>query len=275
MICKVRDVAIHYKVFGEGRPIVSLHGFTLDHRSMVGCLEPIFKHRKGWQRIYLDIPGHGETPGKDWIKSSDDVLDLLFGFIDKVIPDKPYLVAGLSFGGYLARGLVNKKSDMVNGVLLIVPRIIGDPQERALPSKAVIERDEDFLAGLSPGDREDFEDVAVIQTGKHWQRYSQEITPAVKTADNAFLERFDPRKDEFSFELDSPSFIFEKPTLILVGRQDHWVGYRDAWKILENYPRATFAILDRAGHALQMEQPTLFNTLVSEWLDRVEEMLMS
>lgn len=273
MICKVRDVAIHYKIFGEGRPIVSLHGFTLDHRSMVGCLEPVFKYRKGWQRIYLDLPGHGETPGKDWIKSSDDVLDLLFGFIDKIIPDKLYLVAGLSYGGYLARGLVNKKSDMVNGILLIVPRIIGDPQERALPNKTVIEREEDFLAGLSPGDREDFEDVAVIQTSKHWQRYSQEITPAVKTADNAFLERFNPRKDEFSFELDSPSFIFEKPTLILVGRQDHWVGYRDAWKILENYPRATFAILDRAGHALQMEQPPLFNTLVSEWLDRVEEML--
>lgn len=271
MICKVRDVVIHYKIFGKGRPFVALHGFTLDHRSMVEGLEPSFKHRKGWQRIYLDLPGHGKTPGRDWIKSSDDVLDLLFGFINKIIPDQQYLVAGLSYGGYLARGLVNKKPDMVTGLLLIVPRIIGDPQERALPIKTVIVRDEDFLDGLSPVDREDFEDVAVIQTSKHWQRYSQEITPAVKTADTVFLERFDPRKDDFSFEIDSPSFIFEKPTLILVGRQDHWVGYRDAWNILENYPRATFAVLDRAGHALQLEQSKLFNTLVSEWLDRVEE----
>ncbi len=271
MICKVRGVAIHYKVVGDGRPVVSLHGSTLDHRSMVGCLEPIFKHRKGWQRIYLDLPGHGKTPGKDWIKSSNDILDLLFEFIDKIIPDKQFLVAGLSYGGYLAQGLVIKKPAMVNGLLLIVPRIIGNPQERTLPTKTVIAKDEDFLAGLPPVDREGFEEVAVIQTSKHWQRYSKDITPAVKIADTAFLERLDPRKDKFSFAIDSPSFIFDKPTLILVGRQDHWVGYRDAWKILENYPRATFAILDRAGHALQMEQPTLFDTLVCEWLDRVEE----
>ncbi|MFW9986922.1 MAG: alpha/beta fold hydrolase [Candidatus Odinarchaeota archaeon] len=275
MICKVRDVAIHYKVVGQGRPIVSLHGFTLDHRSMIGCFEPIFTHREGWQRIYLDLPGHGKTAGREWIQSSDDVLDLLFGFIDTVIPDKRYLVAGLSYGGYLAQGLVNKKSDMVDGVLLIVPRIVGNPQARALPPKMVIAREEAFLASLSPGDREDFEEVAVIQTQNHWQRYSQVITPAVKIADTAFLERFDPRKDDFSFAINSPSFRFDKPTLILVGRQDHWIGYRDAWNILEHYPRATFAVLDSAGHALQLEQSLLFNALVSEWLDRVEEMQIS
>jgi len=29
--------------------------------------------------------------------------------------------------------------------------------------------------------------------------------------------------------------------------------------------------LDTAGHNLQIEQPQLFNTLVNEWLDRIEE----
>jgi pimeloyl-ACP methyl ester carboxylesterase len=272
MICRVRDVPIHYKIFGEGKPIVSLHGFTLDHRSMVGGLEPIFKQRGGWQRIYLDLPGHGKTPGREWIKSSDDVLDLLVGFIDQIIPDKQYLVAGLSYGGYLAQGLVHQNADMINGLLLIVPRTIGNPQKRALPTKTVLAKEEAFLASLSLGDQEDFEEVAVIQTYNHWQRYSQEITPAVKLADTAFLERFDPRTNDFSFAIDSPSVRFDKPTLILVGRQDHWVGYRDSWNLLEKYPRATYAVLDQAGHALQLEQSLLFNTLVSELLDRVEEM---
>ena len=56
-----------------------------------------------------------------------------------------------------------------------------------------------------------------------------------------------------------------------MGRQDATVGYRDAWELIENYPRGTFAILDRAGHNLQIEQEGLFNALVNEWLDRVEE----
>ena len=56
-----------------------------------------------------------------------------------------------------------------------------------------------------------------------------------------------------------------------MGRQDSISGYRDAWAILENYPRATFAVLDRAGHGLGVEQRSLLGVLVDEWLDRVEE----
>jgi hypothetical protein len=40
---------------------------------------------------------------------------------------------------------------------------------------------------------------------------------------------------------------------------------------VDNYSRGTFAVLDRAGHGLEVEQETVFNCLASEWLDRVEE----
>ncbi len=53
--------------------------------------------------------------------------------------------------------------------------------------------------------------------------------------------------------------------------QNTLVGYRDAWEVIENYPRGTYAVLDRAGHHLQIEQPALFHSLVNEWPDRVEE----
>jgi hypothetical protein len=35
------------------------------------------------------------------------------------------------------------------------------------------------------------------------------------------------------------------------------------------WPRATFAVLDRAGHGLTFEQSALLTTLVDDWLDRV------
>jgi len=47
--------------------------------------------------------------------------------------------------------------------------------------------------------------------------------------------------------LDSP---FESPTLIITGRQDRVIGYQAAWDLIENNPRATFAVLDRASHFL-------------------------
>ena len=37
-----------------------------------------------------------------------------------------------------------------------------------------------------------------------------------------------------------------------------------------NYPHASLAVLDDAGHALPHEQPELLRALIAEWLARVE-----
>ena len=130
--------------------------------------------------------------------------------------------------------------------------------------------DPDLLAGLDLSEAEGFAYSAVVHDQRHLERYLSEWLPGIRTHNREFfLQLLDHA--EFSFDMDAPSEPFLKPTLILTGRQDHISGYRDQWDILENYPRATFAVLDRAGHRLQMEQEPLFNALVDEWLDRVEE----
>ena len=73
-----------------------------------------------------------------------------------------------------------------------------------------------------------------------------------------------------SFEV-APPVPFDSPTLILTARQDQIVGYRDIWDLMDSSPRATFAVLDRAGHFLPIEQEGLCPALLREWLDRVEE----
>ena len=273
MRCNINDCEVYYEMIGEGFPIIILHGSTLDSQSMTGCMEPIFEGRTGWKRIYIDFPGHGQTPGKDWIKGSDDILQVILDLIDRIIPETQFILVGISYGGYIARGILHHRFEQVAGLLLIVPRVVSHPSKRTLPAKSVIVRDEKFLSELDAQLREGFEEVAVVQTRSYGNRYVKEIVSGVELADNQFLERLQPTVDEFSFDVDKLPSRFEKPTLILVGRQDHWVGYQDAWTILENYPRATFAVLDRAGHALQIEQDNLFNSLVNEWLNRVEETL--
>jgi pimeloyl-ACP methyl ester carboxylesterase len=81
--------------------------------------------------------------------------------------------------------------------------------------------------------------------------------------------RLDPKRYAFSFDLAAAEKSFAKPVLIVTGRQDTTVGYRDAWDILESYPRATFAVLDRADHVWPVEQPNLLAALVDDWLTRI------
>lgn len=269
-MCRVGDCEIYYEIKGEGWPIFNLHGFTLDHRSMIGCMEPIFENRDGWKRIYLDLPGHGQTNGGNSVRNSEDVLRLLLDFIDVMTPETRFVIAGLSYGGYLARAITHLRPKQVNGLLLIVPGMVPLPENRTLPERTVFVKDEHLLKSLSAEEREEFESVSVIQTEDQWRRYKEEITVGSQLADRQYLERFDTTDDIFSFEQDMLSTSFGNPTLFLVGRQDQVVGYQDAWKVLENYPRASFAVLDRTGHALPLEQSQLFNGLVNEWLDRVE-----
>jgi predicted esterase len=56
MECKLKNITVHYESFGEGRPILLLHGTGVDHTYMMSDMEPLFKKRSGWKRIYPDCP---------------------------------------------------------------------------------------------------------------------------------------------------------------------------------------------------------------------------
>jgi pimeloyl-ACP methyl ester carboxylesterase len=270
MECIVREVPVYYESYGSGLPIILIHGYTPDHRLTKGCMEPLFAPRSGWQRIYFDLPGMGQTPGKEHIKSTDDMLDVVVDFIDAIIPGQPFLLAGVSYGGYLSRGVLQRKFDQVAGMALISPVIFGDRSQRDLPPRTIIVENAHLLASLAPADAEAYSAVAVVQEEQHWKRFRDELLSGIRTADEAFLQRMSQRYS-YSFEVDVLPQPFSKPVVILVGRQDHVTGYRDAWRILENYPRGTFAVLDQAGHHAHIEQSHLFQALIGEWLDRVQE----
>jgi pimeloyl-ACP methyl ester carboxylesterase len=265
VLCELPDASVSYEEFGEGRPILFLHGFSLDHSSMVYDFEPRFAKRSGWRRIYLDMPGHGGTAARDWMKGSDDTLKVVERFVDAVIGSERFVVAGTSYGALIARGLVHRRSSSVDGLVVTVPAIIAEPSERTLPPQTILLRDEALMSEARSEHMDGFMDLAVVQ-----ERSLLENAAALKrgTADEEFLRKF---KRRFSFDVDTLSAPFPAPALFVMGRQDHVVGYRDAWAIVENYPRATFAVLDRAGHLLGGEQPRLWPALVDEWLDRVEE----
>jgi len=103
MKCETGTATIDWEEHGEGRPILFLHGWTMNRRLEIADYEPIFAKRSGWRRIYPDLPGMGLSVAHD-IKCQDDMLAALLAFIDKVLPGQSFVLAGTSLGGYLARG---------------------------------------------------------------------------------------------------------------------------------------------------------------------------
>jgi pimeloyl-ACP methyl ester carboxylesterase len=197
------------------------------------------------------------------------MLQVVLKFIEKVIPDENFLIAGESYGGYLARGVIYHMAKRVDGLFLLCPAIIANHSKRNIPPHQAIVTDNALLSTLSKEDAEEFESTAVVQNEEIWQRYKKEIYSGVRIANAPFLEKLRNESFSFSFEVDALKEKFEKPVLFLLGRQDSSVGYKDAWNVLDNFPRGTFAVLDRGGHNLQLEQVEIFNILVNEWIDRV------
>ena len=121
-----------------------------------------------------------------------------------------------------------------------------------------------LVASLEPG----IASLVVVQSPMVIEAV-RPVAAEVQLADHTFLERLEAA-GPFSFDIDTLPVPFGSPTLILTARQDHVCGYRDAWDLLDTYPRATFAVLDRAGHFVPIEQDRLCHALMHEWLDRVE-----
>jgi len=266
MKCDLGDTAIFFETHGTGRPIVMLPGRPSDHHSMARFMEPLFAQRDGWLRIYPDLPGTGLTPGVERLATHDQMLNAMLAFIDKVIPGQRFVLASVSYGGYMACGVVSRKAALIDGLLLCVPLVKTSPQ---LPPRTMLVENPQLLAQLEPDEAQLIESLVVVQTSTVIEGVC-EVLAEVQKADHVFGARLEAAGPS-SFEADTQPTVFGGPTLILTARQDNVCGYRDAWDLLENYPRATFAVLDRAGHFVNIEQDGLCHALVSEWLDRVEE----
>jgi pimeloyl-ACP methyl ester carboxylesterase len=261
-------MGLHHIEHGTGVPVVALHGWTADHRLMLGCLEPVFAGRPGFRRIYVDLPGMGRSAAPPSIASADDVLAAVLAFLDSTLGDEPFLLVGESYGGYLSRAVTAARHGRVLGLALICPvGAVVDRTRRTLPARQVLRPDPAVVAGLDGRTAAAFTEMAVVQSPEAAAGFRDHVMPGLDLADAEAVDRIE-RRWELTVAPES-SDPFPRPTLILTGRQDHVVGYADQFALLPHYPRATFAVVDVAGHNLQLDQPALFRTLMHDWLDRV------
>lgn len=260
---------------GEGLPVLIIHGWEMDGKVEQLDFEPVFTKTSGFSRIYIDLPGMGKSPAND-VKDLDDMYHRLGQFIDFRLGKSKFLLVGSSCGGYLARALAQKYSEQVDGLLLRVPLIEPNDRARDLDAFKPLVNNERLMLSLSAEDKALLGDI-LIQTTSYIEtlkaKYKGVVSAAVEAADKEILNqiRANPQRYHLSIDLDGEHPKFQAPTLIVCGRQDEAVGYRDSLRLLEHYPRSTYVVLDRGRHALPVDERDLFEHLVRDWLSRVQE----
>ena len=265
----VEGISVDIDLRGSGLPILVIHGWSADHRYMAADLESNFDSTSPWQRIYFDLPGHGKTIAPDWLHDQSQMFNILLQVIEQVLGTQKFAVVGNSYGGYLALGLARTIPEQLLGVALLVPDLPDDSNNRDVPTVQIIVEDANIFTDLQ--DDEQWIPNGVVEHSQYALDQIREFDmPGYRASDDDLLERLN-KNYLLPVEVRQAGDPFAQPSLIALGHQDATVGYERQLQLLPEFPRATIAVVDMAGHYLgRVERPKVFNALVRDWLERVE-----
>jgi pimeloyl-ACP methyl ester carboxylesterase len=224
MKIEVSMANMNYEIIGDGIPVLLVHGFCLDNNVMKGSYEPIFRKLDGFKRIYIDLPAMGESVEKEGLKGSEDILDCLIDFADKVIGNEKFIVIGQSYGGYLAQGIVSSIPEKTLGLGLLCPLVVADSERRELPEHKLIIDDRKDINYEDEVEFEEYLEFAVVVNQATYNRYRDDVLVGLNKATGEILEVIREENYELSPEPYEIINCYDKSSLILVSKQDSTVG---------------------------------------------------
>ncbi|MFF5182029.1 alpha/beta fold hydrolase [Micromonospora sp. NPDC000316] len=231
--------------------------------AMAAAFTPAFAGA-GLREVYLDLPGHGDSPA-NCPAASQAMLDTVCEWLDRHV-GAPVLLAGASYGAYLAAGIARQRPEIVRGLLLVCPGVKISLEGRALPEFEPPEAPTGWLDG-APAELRPHLDVAL---GHRTSTVVATVLSALHSGgpgDEKFQEELRGGRD-FALPDEDADIVFGGPVSVITGRQDGIVGYADQFRSMRHYPRGTFTVVDAAGHYLPFEQPALLRSLTQDWLHR-------
>ncbi|MHA6761216.1 alpha/beta fold hydrolase [Streptacidiphilus sp. PAMC 29251] len=111
----VRGVRAHYRVTGEGPPVLLLHGIG---RTLEDWTEQQHRLRDRYRVYSLDLAGFGSSQRLDGPCSLSGFADFVTGFLDAVGEHRRVVVMGNSLGGAVALAVAAAAPERVSALVL-------------------------------------------------------------------------------------------------------------------------------------------------------------
>ncbi|MBH0202975.1 MAG: alpha/beta fold hydrolase [Nitrospira sp.] len=259
MQTQVNGITLAYNDQGSGLPIVLLHAFPLNRTMWVEQEEALSSQ---FRVVTIDLRGHGESDAPLWRYTLDQAADDVIGLLDHLSIRQAVFV-GLSMGGYILFALYRKYADRVKGLVLADTRAQADTTEgkeaRFQMAQTAYENGPSAIADLmipkllSP---------ATVQTKPELaQRVRRMIEGNQISGIAGDLMAMAERSDSVPLLKQITC-----PAQIIVGEQDLPTPPADAKLMADHIPGAYLAIIPRAAHLSNLEQPDLFNETICSFI---------
>ncbi|MCD7032611.1 2-succinyl-6-hydroxy-2,4-cyclohexadiene-1-carboxylate synthase [Metabacillus sp. GX 13764] len=267
----VRNKVLSAEVYGEGMPVVLLHGFT----GSAGSWLPILDMLQGYQVIAVDVIGHGKSDSPECLapytmKHASEELMLL---LTSMKVDMPVSVLGYSMGGRLALSFAMLFPDLVSSLILesSSPGLKTDEERNQRREQDHKLADEILQYGMEAFINK-WENIPLFESQK---KLPDEIRKSIRE------ERLRNKPAGLAYSLKGmgtgaqPSWwdrlsSFPKDVLLITGEWDSkFCGINKEMQAL--FPKAVLKQVREAGHAIHVEQPRFFGKIVSEFLKNMEQ----
>ena len=249
------DVRIHYRIYGEGPPLVMLHGLSSSSVDWFP-VTPMLAAR--FRLILIDLRGHGLSSlsySRDYrIRSmAEDVLAVL----DHLGLEQTAML-GLSLGGCVTIQAAILQPERLSHIVLVntFAKLRGANTLSKLRRIRVATQGMDKLAHFV---------ATSLFSDPEIQAFTEE---RLRHNDLKTIIRIMLSLSRLNLLADLPKITAQ--TLVMIGDRDKTVPRRCAEELLAGIPRAQLVEVADAGHALPFDQPEAFIQHTIDFLEQAQ-----
>ncbi|MBC2253162.1 2-succinyl-6-hydroxy-2,4-cyclohexadiene-1-carboxylate synthase [Listeria welshimeri] len=254
-------------VNGEKPVLLMLHGFTGSNKTFQESITHLEKH---FSIVAPDLLGHGKTDSPDEIArySIERIVEDLVTILQE-LKIMQCFVLGYSMGGRVATAFASAHPEMVRG-LILVSSSPGLAQKDLQESRV---QADNRLADM-------LESEGIRSFVDYWEKLalfaSQEVL-SDELKKRIRLERLAQNPNGLAMSLrgmgtgKQPSYWnhladFTFPVLLMTGSLDEKFK-KIAQEMQQLIPNSTHVTVQNAGHAVYLEQPNIFISQLTNWLE--------
>lgn len=239
----VNGIQFAYQKYGQGKPLILLHGYPLDN-SIWDKVVPLLE--KDFLVICPDLRGFGESEVIEDEYKIVDMADDILGLLDHLGIDNT-AIAGHSMGGYVTLAFASSYPERVTGLGLIATQALADTAE------------------VKKGRYQAVSDVQERGVQHVANTFSQKLTPDIqlqsllnqliikqKPAGLAGALRAMAERENSIPKL--PGFSF--PVVIVHGYLDELIPISRAQDMSKDIPESYLTELSDCGHMPMLEKPS-------------------
>jgi pimeloyl-ACP methyl ester carboxylesterase len=255
---RFQNKELRYRVRGEGKPVMLVHGFGEDHR--VWDLQSAHLEQR-FTLILPDLPGSG-TSELNGDVSMENMAAALHAILQEEKIDSVVML-GHSMGGYVTLAFAEKYPDMLSAFGLVHSTSYADTEEKKQTRRKGIE----FIK--THGVREFFKATTPNLFSSHTKEHNPGLADALinqykdmdPSALVAYYEAMMQRPDR-----QEVLKTFTRPILFLAGEEDSAIPYEQV-KQQSGLPLLSYLhVLHLSGHMGMWEEPTESGFILEEFV---------